>query len=524
MASRFSLEALLTMNDRMTAPLKKMTGSVTAFSSTVQNEMTKANKASMMKNGFQMAMGAAGFVGVAALVKEGISGIVREASNFENAVTDFTTLTGSMQNAQNTVRNLQKLGAETPFEFGDLAASTKTLLGFQAVTQDQLIPTLRMLGDTAGGNAEKFKSITLAYSQIQAGGKASMQDINQLINAGVPILGQLAKGWGVNVAQARKMIESGKATGDVVTAAFQRMTGAGGLFSGGMARASETLTGKWSTFQDTMKMTAASLGEALLPMLKSGLDKMISGFTAISDWVSANKDTIAAVFSVVGTVLAVVASVLPYVAAGLLGYAAALGAVKAVQIATMAIGWIKYLWMMREFITAATIKQWLFNIALSANPIGLVCGLIGVAVGLFALLASKVGGVVPALKVVGQTLLKWLLIPLNLVLDVVRGFIWLLSKIPKIGKEFSGGLAELTAAQQSMNQALTGSSSQFDLREPYKQAAAQAAYRSPQTAQSGTTNTNVSQVDVNFNNTPDGTTVQRSGRTAPGTTLNLGVN
>ena len=59
-------------------------------------------------------------------------------------------------------------------------------------------------------------------------------------------------------------------------------------------------------------------------------------------------------------------------AAGFLAYKAALIGASAVQGIMVAAGWLKYLFMMREFITAATIKQWLWNIALNANPIGLV--------------------------------------------------------------------------------------------------------------------------------------------------------
>lgn len=38
----------------------------------------------------------------------------------------------------------------------------------------------------------------------------------------------------------------------------------------------------------------------------------------------------------------------------------------------IAVDWIKYLWMMREFINVVTIKQWLWNAAMSANPLGIV--------------------------------------------------------------------------------------------------------------------------------------------------------
>lgn len=79
-----------------------------------------------------------------------------------------------------------------------------------------------------------------------------------------------------------------------------------------------------------------------------------------------------------------IVKILPYLVLGFLSYKAALMSVAAWQGIMMAAGWIKYLWMMREFITVVTIKQWLWNVAMAANPIGLVVA------GITALIAAGV--------------------------------------------------------------------------------------------------------------------------------------
>ena len=342
-------------------------------------------------------------------LKEGVSGIVAEAAKLENATTDFKTLTGSMKAAVSVVSDLRKTAASTPFEFGDLSTATKTLMGFGAVTKESLIPTLRMLGDTAGGSAERLDRIVLAYSQSIAGGKANMQDVNQLINNGVPILGTLAKMWKVNTAQARDMISEGRATGEVVTEAFKRMTSSGGMFYQGMENASKTLTGKWSTFTDNVKIAAATFGTALLPQIKTGVDLAIQIAKRVNDWSQANSGLIrqgfdkfigalssgfkAAVPIVSGAVKAVGAlyntmkpfiPLIPVVVGGMLAYSAALK--------------IERFFLFVRFLKSAAIAQGVLNAVMMINPIGAIVAGVTALVGVGVLLYKHWDKVVGVFK------------------------------------------------------------------------------------------------------------------------------
>ena len=340
-------------------------------------------------------------------IKSIFTAFIGEAAKTENAIANFKTLTGSMKTAEQTVNKLQKTAAATPFEFGTLADATKTLLGFEAATTDNLIPTLKKLGDTAGGSADKFKSIVLAFSQIQAGGKASMQDINQLINAGVPILGQLSKQWGVTVGQARAMISTGKATGKEVGKAFDIMTGKGGKFFKGMETASLTLTGRFSTFTDNIKLSAAAIGTALLPFLKKLVDKGIKIATVIKAWAVANKDAIGSgiqafidalsagfetmlpfikgawsIFKGLFKVLKFIAPIIPVLVAGMIAYNLALK----VQIA---LNFVKHMMAVGQAIRAAGGAQILLTAAMAANPIGAIILAVGALVVLFIIVKKN---------------------------------------------------------------------------------------------------------------------------------------
>ena len=153
-----------------------------------------------------------------------------------------------------------------PFQFNDLASAADTLMGFGVANAENAIQTMNMLGDVAGGNAQRMQSIVLAYSQSMAAGKANMQDVNQLINAGVPILGELAKMYKVNVGVMRDMISRGKIMSTDIEKVFKRMTSSGGMFFEGMKIQSNTLSGQLSTLQDNLKQAAA---KAAGPIIKT---------------------------------------------------------------------------------------------------------------------------------------------------------------------------------------------------------------------------------------------------------------
>jgi len=322
--------------------------------------------------------GAMGIFGGFALAAMGMKKVVSEAANFENSVASFTTLLeGSQSEAEKLVKTLQKIGAETPFEFKDLSDATVRLLGFGVVTKDTAAGTLKMLGDLAQGSAERLQGISLVYGQIMAGGKMMGQDFNQLINQQVPIAKGLAKVWNVDVDQAIKRIkQNGPVAAKDVQKAMQLMTSEGGMFYKGMERASKTLTGRWSTFKDAISMTAAGIGTVLLPALKDMVDYAIIGSEKLLEVVQNNKEFINILFKSI-----------PIIIGLLVAWKVATWGVIIAKRAMNIAGWISYLWMMRDAIGAAVVRtnawavaQRAINFLLTANPIGLVIMAIGVLV------------------------------------------------------------------------------------------------------------------------------------------------
>lgn len=116
----------------------------------------------------------------------------------------------------------------------------------------------------------------------------------------------------------------------------------------------------------------------------------------------------------------------------------------------------------------ACTAQEALNLVMDANPIALVCTAIAVAVGLFALLSKNMGGVGNAAMFLGQTILKALLLPVNLVLEGVRGLIFVIGKLPGMNKVLGPALDAVTGFQDKMNKALTGSAGALDFKGTYE--------------------------------------------------------
>jgi hypothetical protein len=104
-------------------------------------------------------------------------------------------------------------------------------------------------------------------------GKVSLEDVNQLTDAGIPALDALATRLHTTVAKLREDISQGKIKPQDMFKAIE--TGAGKTFQrldGMMEKQSATLSGMWSTFKDNASQSLALAFEPIIPSLKKGLD------------------------------------------------------------------------------------------------------------------------------------------------------------------------------------------------------------------------------------------------------------
>lgn len=226
-------------------------------------------------------VGKAFTVGVTLPVLAMGTAMVKAAADIEAMQQQLSTMLGSAEAGGKMFEEIKTMAAKTPFETKDLMAATNTMLGF-GIAQEKVLPLMNQLGDISGGNAQRFQSLALAFSQVSSAGKLQGQDLNQMINAGFNPLESIAKRTGKSVGYWKEQMSKGKVTVDMVEQAMKDATSQGGRFFGMMEKQSKTALGQWSTFQDNLNMVLAEFGKIILPTAIKGLQKL----SKILEWIN----------------------------------------------------------------------------------------------------------------------------------------------------------------------------------------------------------------------------------------------
>lgn len=254
----------------------------TQFSSAARTHVGRAASGiSGMLGGALGTIGRFGGAGVAALGAVGAAGLgmgVQVAAGNETAQIAFTTMLGSGEKAEAFLTRLKDFAATTPFEFPELQTAASSLIS-AGIEADKVIPIMTNLGNVTSGmgtGAEGVKRATVALQQMNAAGKITGEDLNQLRDAGIPVYDLLAKATGKSKKEIAALAQAGKLGKTELDAMMQALAGPAaqaGLerFDGLMAKQSASLAGMWSTVKDTLGQGLATAIAPLIPMLKDGL-------------------------------------------------------------------------------------------------------------------------------------------------------------------------------------------------------------------------------------------------------------
>lgn len=244
------------------------------------------------------ALGALG-VGFSAikLVEMGKNAI-KASSQFEQANISFEVMLGSAEKAQKLVKELENMANVTPFETQDLLEASKVLLNF-GINVKEVIPDLQMLGDISGGNAEKMRSLTLAFAQMSSAGRLMGQDLLQMVNAGFNPLQVISEKTGKSMAELKDEMSEGKISVEMVRQAFIDATSEGGRFFGMMDKQSQSFEGLTSTMQDAYTILTRSISDLALPALKEQvvsitevLNATNENISKFKEWAAVNQQTV----------------------------------------------------------------------------------------------------------------------------------------------------------------------------------------------------------------------------------------
>lgn len=278
--------------------VQRATGKFQQISKSAQQESNRMRDALL---GVGKAMGLAFSAQQAiAFVKQ----VVSVRSEIQALEVSFRTLLGSQQASAELMRQMKEFAAATPLQLGDLAKGAQTMLGFN-LDPDDIMPMLKAIGDISMGDAQKFQSLTLAFSQMQSVGKLMGQDLLQMINAGFSPLAVMADKTGKSIGELKEEMSAGAISADMVKQAFIDATSEGGQFFGMLSGQGDTVKGALAQLSGAFTDMFNGIGEQS--------EGIIKGTVKSLQWLVENYETLgkvlAGIIATYGTYKAVMMTV-----------------------------------------------------------------------------------------------------------------------------------------------------------------------------------------------------------------------
>lgn len=209
--------------------------------------------------------------------------IIRVRGQFQQADAAIQTLLGSKEKADALLSKVREYAKISPLEFGDITRASQMMLGFN-IEAEKVPGFIKAIGDVSMGEAGRFNSLTLAFSQMSATGKLMGQDLLQMINAGFNPLTVMAEKTGKSVAQLKEEMSKGAISAEMVQQAFIDATSAGGKFYNMSQNAAKTINGQLSMMHDALDAAMNEVGtasESIIINSIAGVTKLIENYETV---------------------------------------------------------------------------------------------------------------------------------------------------------------------------------------------------------------------------------------------------
>ena len=243
------------------------------------SKLTKTEKAltaqsEKLGKTFGAMAGAAG-AGAALYALTNLGGAALDAAlDFEQTQVSFETMLGSASEATKLLKDLEDFSLVTPFTPLEIINTSKKLLGFGVVAEDQ-IDVISRLGDVAAGMNIPLGDLAQIFGKTFTKGKVQAEELNQMAERGIPIIKVLSQVTGEAEEDIFKLASEGAIGFKEIDEAFTLMTTSGGTFNEMMAKQSKTGRGLLSTLQGFKEVLLRKFGEQILEVAKPVLETLV---------------------------------------------------------------------------------------------------------------------------------------------------------------------------------------------------------------------------------------------------------
>ena len=218
-------------------------------------------------------------------IKDFVSQLALVRGEYQQLEVAFETMLGSKSKADALMGQLIDTAAKTPFEMSEVAEASKMLLAY-GMEGSKVNETLIRLGDIAAGLSMPLKDLAFLYGTTMVQGRLYTQDLNQFLGRGIPLADELAKQFGKNKSEVKKLVEEGKIGFPEVQKAIEALTGEGSKFGGLMDKQSKTIKGQLSNIEDAWEQMQNEIGKSQEGNISGVLD--ITG-KLIENWRTVGK-------------------------------------------------------------------------------------------------------------------------------------------------------------------------------------------------------------------------------------------
>lgn len=242
-------------------------------------------------------------IGGAAMLGSTLTDSISKSLERQQIQTSFNVLAGNEEKGGALTKQLVGLQKDTILG-SEVFQNAQTMMGF-GFKSEEVYDNLKMLGDVSMGDAQKLGSLTLAFSQVRAGGKLLGNDLIQFINAGFNPLEIMSQKTGKSIGLLKDEMSKGLITFDMVQQAFKDATSEGGRFDNMLGKIAETpagkiqqLSGQWNEFKIQagaafmpLVSMALDLAQKVMPIIEGLIAPLTTGVQVVVDWIKQAANT-----------------------------------------------------------------------------------------------------------------------------------------------------------------------------------------------------------------------------------------
>jgi tape measure domain-containing protein len=268
-------------------------------------------------------------------------------ADMEKAEIGLGVFTDSAEETKSIMSDLQSFATKTPFDFPTMLDGTRRLaaMGMEADAATGYVKSVADAVAATGGGSAELEGVITALGQIQAKGKISAEEMNQLAERGIPAWQLLSEQMDKTPGQLMKMAEEGKLLADDALPALQK--GFDNTFGGQAAAQADTFSGRFQNLTENFQIFASAVATPIFQPLSDAFAALSQKMQTLGEWFSSLPSGIQTLISVtliaapliglLGAGFLILLSYIPGIVAGFGAFAAILGTTSVALLSTIAV-------------------------------------------------------------------------------------------------------------------------------------------------------------------------------------------